>query len=169
MKNLANFLAFQAGWFACVLGGARGLPWLGVAAAAPIVALHLAWADDRARESKLVALAVLAGPWLDAGLAWSGVFEFPGGSVAPPWIAALWAIFATTMGGCLSWLRGRYALAAALGALGAPLSYMAGERLGALRIAAPPVAAAAAIAALWGLAFPGLFWAYARLGRESPA
>ena len=29
MSVLANFLVFQAGWFATVLGAANGAPWLG--------------------------------------------------------------------------------------------------------------------------------------------
>jgi hypothetical protein len=29
MRLLVNFVAFQLGWFACVLGAAQGLPWLG--------------------------------------------------------------------------------------------------------------------------------------------
>ena len=31
MPMFANFLAFQIGWFACVLGGAHDLPWVGTA------------------------------------------------------------------------------------------------------------------------------------------
>ena len=33
MKALANFVGFQAVWFACVLGAARDAGWIGVAAA----------------------------------------------------------------------------------------------------------------------------------------
>ena len=40
MTFALNAVAFQAGWFACVLGAAYGWPWAGVAAAAGLVAFH---------------------------------------------------------------------------------------------------------------------------------
>lgn len=41
MRAPWNFLAFQFGWFACVIGGANSVPWLGVAA---VVSLAVGWA-----------------------------------------------------------------------------------------------------------------------------
>ena len=38
---LLNFVAFQCGWFACVLGAARGWPWAGTAVAGAIVGAHV--------------------------------------------------------------------------------------------------------------------------------
>jgi len=38
MRLALNVLLFQAGWFACVLGAAQGLPWIGLLAAVAIVA-----------------------------------------------------------------------------------------------------------------------------------
>jgi len=57
---LINFIAFQAGWFACVLGGAQGQPWLGAAAGLALVLVHLALVERRAEEAKFVALVALA-------------------------------------------------------------------------------------------------------------
>lgn len=170
--KLLNFVLFQAAWFACVLGAAHGAPWLGPASAAVFLTIHLALADDRAGELKLIAAAALAGPWIDTALAWAGFFVFPGGllfgMLAPPWIIALWAVLAATINSSLAWLNGRYALAACLVVVAAPLSYKAGERLGALELGGDPVAAAAAICAAWGVAFPGMFWLNARLKAVAP-
>ena len=52
---------YQAGWFACVLGGASGRPWLGAATGLALVLVHLALVERRADEAKFVALAALAG------------------------------------------------------------------------------------------------------------
>jgi hypothetical protein len=38
---LGNFVAFQTGWFACVLGAANGMPWLGVIVAVLVVGWHV--------------------------------------------------------------------------------------------------------------------------------
>ena len=41
MRLFINFLAFQLGWFASVLGAAHGLPWAGPVVVAMVVMLHL--------------------------------------------------------------------------------------------------------------------------------
>jgi hypothetical protein len=51
LRLVVNLVAFQIAWFACVLGGAHGLPWLGVGVAALVVALHLWMSDAPRRES----------------------------------------------------------------------------------------------------------------------
>ena len=136
MRILANVLAFQTGWFACVLGGAYQRPWLGTAAAAVIVAAHLAGAGARAREATLVGLVALIGFAWDSALVALGWFDYASGTVidgaAPTWILALWALFATTLNVSLRWLRGRLLLAAGLGAVGGPLAFYTGARLGAV-------------------------------------
>jgi hypothetical protein len=39
VSKLTNFIAFQVCWFACVLGAAKGMEWIGPLS----VALFLAW------------------------------------------------------------------------------------------------------------------------------
>ncbi|MGD2062094.1 MAG: DUF2878 domain-containing protein [Nitrospirota bacterium] len=144
LRVLANVLAFQAGWFACVLGGAYQRPWLGTAAAAVIVAAHLAGAGARAREATLVGLVALIGFAWDSALVAVGWFHYASGTIvdggAPAWILALWALFATTLNVSLRWLRGRPLLAAALGAVGGPLAFYTGARLGAVTLSDPAIA-----------------------------
>ena len=166
MTRLAvNVVAFQAGWFACVLGAARGLPWAGTALAAVVVGAHVVSARRPGRELKLVALALSAGVVWDSGLAASGWLKFASGSViegsAPHWILAMWALFATTLNVSMNWLKGRLPLAAALGAVAGPLSYWAGARLGAVVIV-DAVAAYGALAVVWGVMMPVLMAAARR-------
>jgi hypothetical protein len=49
-------------------------------------------------------------------------------------------LFATTLNLSLGWLKGRPALAALLGAVGGPLAYFAGHRLGGIELPDPAVA-----------------------------
>ena len=53
-------------------------------------------------------------------------------SFAPLWIAAMWAMFATTLNASLTWLQERYLLSAILGAIFGPIAYYSAFQLGAI-------------------------------------
>jgi hypothetical protein len=55
-------------------------------------------------------------------------------ALSPPWMIALWALFASTLNISLNWLKKYTLLAYLLGAVSGPLCYWAGERLGALHL-----------------------------------
>ncbi|MEZ5447417.1 MAG: DUF2878 domain-containing protein [Gammaproteobacteria bacterium] len=152
-----NFLLAQAGWFACVLGAARDLAGLGASVALAIIALHLLLSVDPRREGRLLALATVIGLSFDSTLVSAGVLEYRSGmlvdGIAPYWIVVMWPLFATTLNSSLRWLHGRWWLAAAFGAVFAPIAYVAGARLGAVEILA--MTAAMAILALgWAVLLP---------------
>jgi len=166
MNLVINVLLFQLGWFACVLGAARGLPWAGAAVAAAVVGWHLARATWPKRELALVAVAALAGAAFETVLVHTGWVQFDSGVLLqgfpPYWMVALWAVFATTLNVSLRWLHRRGALAAALGAVGGPAAYYAGAQLGAIELS-PTGAALAAIGAGWAILAPALLGAARRL------
>ena len=172
MGVVLNLLLYQAGWAACVLGAARGAPWLGVAAAVAIVSLHLANAREPRREARLIAGAVAAGAAFETLLVQAHLLRYPNGvlieGTAPLWMLALWAMFATTLNVSLRSLRGRPWLAAILGAVGAPLAYYAGERMGALQLG-DKYFALGMIAVGWAWATPLLLAAARRHDGFAPA
>jgi hypothetical protein len=135
---IINIVAFQAGWFACALGATHGLPWLGTLAVLLIAAWHLYTAAQPAREARLLAAVLLIGLVFDSLLCWQGLITFHNGQPLPPlsahWMVALWVLFATALNVSMRWLRGRWWLAAAFGAVGGPMSYLAGAKLGALAL-----------------------------------
>jgi len=138
MSRFLNAAVFQAGWFASILCAANGMPWMAVLAVLAVVALHLALAPAVVPELKLVLSAALIGILCENALVLSGLTAFQGGALidgtAPLWMVAQWMLFATTLNLSLSWLKGNLPVAALFGVVGAPLSYMAGERLGALQL-----------------------------------
>jgi hypothetical protein len=166
MTLIANIALFQAGWIACVLGAAHGLPWIGASAAALIVAWHTLRAAHPARELALVGVAAALGALLETVLLQSGFVHFPHGGpfegFVPYWMVALWALFATTLNVSLRWLRAHPALGAWLGGIGGPLAYYAGARLGAIELAAAGPAFGA-IAIGWAVLTPLLFACARRL------
>lgn len=167
MSKLANFVGFQACWFACVLGAARGMEWLGPLS----VALFLGWALTRSNnvgsELASLALAAVLGTLVDTLQLQMGWLTYAGtplaGVLAPAWIVALWVVFAMTFDSSLAWLARRRAWFAAFGAVGAPFSYWGGVRLGAVSFGEPLWPSILGISACWGAALPLASWALDRI------
>ena len=68
---------------------------------------------------------------------------------------SLWAAFATTLNHSLRWVARRPLIATLLGAIGGPLAYLAGAKLGAMHIAVPQTAIPV-IGVAWGIAMLAL-------------
>lgn len=134
MLALLNFVAFQVGWFAAVLGAANGLPWAGPLVIAAVIALHLRVADEPALEMTLILACGLIGAVIDSVLVAAGWVAYPTGSIvdfaAPYWIVAMWMLFATTLNVSLAWLKPRKTVGAVFGLVGGPLAYYTGFKLG---------------------------------------
>ncbi len=133
---VANFVLFQIGWLACVLGGTGQWHWAGPLLVVAIVANHLLQAQRPRHEATLILASLIIGAIWDSLLVWSGLLSYEHGlfhpRLAPFWIIAMWALFATTFNVSLRWLKGRWWLSAVFGAIGGPLAYYAGFRLGAV-------------------------------------
>lgn len=135
--SFSNFIFFQAGWLACVLSGANSEPWIGTLAALVIVGYHLLLADSPHKELSLILITVSLGAVWDSLLVWLDWISYTSGmwspELAPHWILALWAIFATTLNVSLRWLKNYLWLAMVCGAIAGPMAYYAGSRLGAIQ------------------------------------
>ncbi len=153
--RILNALMFQLGWFACVLGAARGTALPGVLVVLLAVALACLQDERRARLLGTILLAVMIGIAFDgANMALDLLHPTLGGlRSTSSWlfIAALWANFGATLRSSLSFLGGRPLVAAALGLLGGPLAYLAGRRLGAVELG---TGAIPALAVEWGVVTP---------------
>lgn len=156
-RKAVNVVLFQMAWFAAVLGAAKGMLWLGPLAMIPTLAIHLALQENRCGEVKLLLAAGLLGFFFDTAFVAGGVFTplqhlFPR-PLSPPWMICLWLNFAATLNVSMTWLRGRYLLAAAFGAVGGPLAYYSGARLGATE-ALPTMSGMLLLAIGWGAMTP---------------
>lgn len=162
MGRLLNFAMFYLGWFACVMGAGRGQLWLGPSAVTALVLLHLYMTPRPVQEIRLILLTGVFGFAIDTLQASAGLYAFTGTSPAPwlcpLWMVALWMIFATTLNASMGWLAQRYRLAAVLGALCGPVSYVAGARLGAIELPAHAGLSLVGIAVVWACVMPSLMW-----------
>ena len=169
-RTLQNFIAFQIGWLGCVVSAAQGLPLLGLLIAIAVVALHVSTSPAPGRELKLIGVAVLIGATVDSVLLIPDWLRYSTGqplaSLAPYWIVALWAMFATTLNASLAWLQRSPLLAPVSGAASAPLAYWAGARIGAIELI-ELLPALLAIGIAWAFVLPVLTHAARAIG--SPA
>ncbi|MCA8971255.1 MAG: DUF2878 domain-containing protein [Planctomycetes bacterium] len=161
MSNAINMVAFQAAWFACVVGAARGVPWLGVAVTAVVVAVFVRTESRRGSAALFVLGTAFAGVILEFVLSRSGIYSFvavqdgPIGQVIDlAWMSCLWAAFATTLPRSLAWLSRRRVAGVVFGAVGGPLAFVAGEQLGAIRLGDPRTMALVVLGVVWAIAVP---------------
>jgi len=157
---IANFILFQLGWFACVLGGAYGYPLLGSLVALGIITNHCYRATDSRKEAQLLLLALIIGLVFESIIASQGIAHYSNGQVfdfiAPVWMILMWPLFATTLNLSMSWLKGLAPLLVALaGALFAPLAYYSGHQLGAVSYD-DMTFSLAVIASAWAVLLPAL-------------
>lgn len=155
---ISNFILFQIGWFACVLGGAHQLGIAGSLAALLISTIHLWRAQQRWAELRLQGIALLIGLVFESALVLSGLTVYSNGMIfgqlAPHWMLMLWVLFATTLNVSMRWIKDLHpGWIALLGAILAPLSYLAGSRLGSVTFP-EPLLALGAIAAGWAILLP---------------
>lgn len=172
-RSLVNFLLFQVGWFACVLGAADGQPWLGPLVGAPLVAFHLWTSEDRWAEARLLALVGVIGSAVDTGLDAAGFIAHSTYAplpepFVPAWIATLWVLFGTLLRRSLAWLARYRTLAFVLGAVGGPLSMLSGVRLGALEWGPDVTASMITVGVEWAILTPALLALAHRSERRRP-
>ena len=168
-RKVINVALFQAAWFAAVLGTARGIFWLGPVAMIPTLAIHLVLQENRRGEVKLLLAAGLLGFVFDTTFVAGGVFtplqHLFLRPFSPPWMICLWLNFAATLNVSMAWLRGRYRLAGILGAIGGPLAYYSGAKLGATE-ALPTTTGMLLLAVGWGIMTPLLVWLARTTGKR---
>ena len=115
--------------------------------------------EDAARSFAAVLLAVAAviGMAWESTLVYAGIVSYPGYAanvpLAPYWIVAMWVLFATTLNMGMRWMRKSLVLASVMGAIGGPLSFLAGEKAGAV-VFPDSSAALVAIGLGWAVLLP---------------
>ncbi|MCG6939316.1 MAG: DUF2878 domain-containing protein [Gammaproteobacteria bacterium] len=160
-KSMAlNFLLFQAGWFACVLGGAYDYALPGSLIAIMVIAFHCYRAADATNELRLLLLAFVIGFVFESIVTSQGLAQYQHGQlindIAPYWMILMWPLFATTLNLSMHWLKSLNLLLTALaGAIFAPMAYFAGNRLGAVEYD-NPVISLGLIAAGWAILLPAM-------------
>ena len=168
MSNaIANAVVFQLGWWIAVLGAGWAYQWIGPLLVACLVCVNVWSSADPRVTTRIVIVVGLFGTLLDSALSFAGFLLFVENPFAPwlcpPWLIALWCLLATTLNGSLRWLAGRNWSAALVGGIFGPLSYYAGQQLGALRLGRNETLSLLLLSILWAVVLPLLLrWASGR-------
>jgi hypothetical protein len=163
MAKFWNFILFQAGWFACILGAAHQQVLWAVIGSLAYIAFHI-WRSQTPKLELSLLLKVLSfGILTDSLLMYLGFLDFKGAwpspYVSPAWMWALWLLVATTLNSSLSWLKGKPVLGVVLGAICGPLSYEAGIRMGAANWGSESqIVGLGLISVVWAVAMPLFFY-----------
>ncbi len=172
LNALINFLGFQSVWFLSLFGAGTHRSWLGAIALVAFTAWHFRAVANPRAEIVIVLVACAVGFVVDTTFIQAQLLAYaeplPFAAVAPYWILGMWVNFALTLNGSMRWLHGRYLLAAVLGAIGGPLAYVAGIRLGAAELLASAVVVYGMLALVWAAAVPLLVVATERANRRWP-
>jgi hypothetical protein len=168
---LINLSLFKAGWLAAVFTAAASVPAAGAAVVTVVVVIHLLRTADVGNEMRLLLFAALLGFGWESLLVSLDLVRYSIGSpvpgTAPYWIVCMWILFATTINFGMRWLHKHVAVAAIAGAIGGPLSFVAGEKVGAVSFPEPQLSLLV-IAAGWAVLLPLLVRVAARRqGREA--
>ena len=137
-SKIINFVLFQLIWFVCILGAAINETHAAVAVSLTIILFHFYLTKDKKNELKIVIIASIIGFLFDGFLLKSELVLYANHgwsySITPLWIIILWMGFAITINSSLSWLKKKLNLSILFGAIGGPLAYLAGEKLGAVTL-----------------------------------
>ncbi|MBU0946882.1 MAG: DUF2878 domain-containing protein [Proteobacteria bacterium] len=141
MRIAINFIAFQIGWFACVLGAGHDFFWLGPLTVAGVFFIHLFLNGNIIQESILGLIICCIGFSVDTFLTAFNVYtpmpHYFAHPISPPWLIFLWLNFATLVNVSLTWLQNKRILSALLGGIGGASAYYGGDALGALHFIEP--------------------------------
>ena len=157
LHMLINIVLFQIGWLSCVLGASEGKPFLGPICVLIIVLLHLALAQSRINELKMITQVTVIGAMWESLMITTGLLTYLNGMIfeyfPPYWIIAMWFLFATTLNVSLRWLHHRMGLASVMGLIFGPTTYYAGAKLGGVSFTDPTVSIIV-VAISWAILLP---------------
>ncbi|WP_448211716.1 DUF2878 domain-containing protein [Colwellia sp. MEBiC06753] len=149
---IINALCFNLAWLGLILFGNSVIP---------LVFIWLSWhiwqCQHPRQELTLMLVVTTIGTVIDSALMHAGVFDFAeGGAIIPLWLIIIWLSFSATLQHSLKFLNTNKLFPYLVGALIVPLSYLAGERLGAVSFLYGTTQTLIILACLWFLLLPFL-------------
>jgi hypothetical protein len=132
---LVNAVLFQVLWFTAILTG-----WFWAIGPLVLLITHFLVVEKRTKVRLSCLGLAVAGMFADSALLYGGIYSFPEGTLyipgmLPLWLSYMWIGFCFCLPISLSWLFRSSWLLVAFFTVGGPLSYLAGNRLGALDFA----------------------------------
>lgn len=144
---IVNLISFNLVWFGLVYWGNAFIP-----VAAAFFCWHLYYTrNNDFIEIRLIFIVATIGVFIDSALHYLGVFIFTENNHLPFWLITLWLCFATTLSHSLRFLDHSKIFQGLIGAIVAPLSYMAGQQFDAVKFSLSFINTYLLLAIIWGL------------------
>lgn len=141
---LINLIVFNLLWLGLVYWGNNF-----VLVALIALALHIRYHCKGKRELLLISIVTSIGILVDSLLTYLQIFIFSHQYFIPFWLMVLWACFAATLLHSLHFLSPSKLLQAVMGLIFGPLSYIAGEKLGAVQFGYSQTVTFLVLAIIW--------------------
>ena len=163
-----NIVGFQISWWVCVLSAKSQMIYLGPLFMIIFIMIHFWKVTDNINEIKLIAIFGVLGTLIDTMFMFSGILSYSGLYsknilIAPLWITAMWCGFSATINHSMLWLNNKWMLSFILGLVFGPLSYITGEKFGAIHFFADIKIIIVVLAVVWGISIPLIYWVNNRL------
>ncbi len=158
-RNIINAILFQLGWLICVISTNT---WA-VISTSLILIIHFKYIQRTYTEWRIFVIALLIGFIFDTLLLQADILVTPNEQIFQPiWLTCLWALFASTIGHSLAWLRQRIALSAFIGAIFGPLAYKSGAYLVGIQLDLSVLLHLITLSLGWAIIFPVLLLFYTK-------
>ena len=163
IKQIFNILGFQISWWICVLSANSHMIYLGPMAMVLFLFIHFWKIAMNYNEIKLIVIFGIAGTIIDTIFMFSGILSYNGLyseniMIAPLWITAMWCGFSATINHSMAWLNEKWNLSFLLGLIFGPLSYLTGEKFGAIVFFVDMKIIIMVLAVVWGISIPLFYW-----------
>jgi len=156
--SLFNSLLYTLGWFWCVWCGANDQSVVGFLGGIFLIFIQLMNTAFASRlilrkDLFLLLLASVLGFLMELAFLQGGVIAYShsNGNLPPLWIFILYPLFALLLNHSLRFLQKSYLVTFLFGVLGAPLSYIAGQHMGAATLNYSLLSAWIVIGISWGI------------------
>lgn len=153
---------FYVAWYGIVASAAMERVYLGLLLSAVVLIAHFYMIERRVHEALLMLIIVSVGFVIDTSLIHYGVLRFASPNplnpdVAPFWILALYAVISTSINHSFSYIGQHMWLVAGFGAIGAPVCYFFGAKLGAAELLFPHYGSLFVLSIVWLFYLPLMF------------
>lgn len=154
MKILSNVIIYQSIWLLAVLGGTKGA-YGGIL----LLFIHLIFSPVKGADLRMMGFLLFTGLLVDGTLHQVGFISFTvTGFPIPFWLMVIWLGLAITPHHSLAWLQHRLLLSMLFGAMGGPVAYWAGARLGAATFNYALLPSLLILSLIWALLWPAVMY-----------
>lgn len=151
---IINVVGFNFVWFGLVYWGNVFAP-----IAIALLGAHIFYVSDKHNhEITLIFIVAVIGVVVDSTLQSLGVFSFFGNAYLPIWLIILWFCFGATLNHSLCFLKNSKILQVLVGAIIAPLSYLAGHQLNAVDFGLSVLTTYLVLSVIWAVLMVSLFY-----------